>query len=252
MLPLQKTIIYGPILSRRLGRSLGVNILSPFRKICSFDCIYCHYGKTGMLTTTPSSSAFFSAGEILRAIEIALQQYPHIDYLTFSGNGEPTLHPEFPVIVSEVMNLKKKIHPEAKTAVFSNASMLGKDSIRESLRLIDLPILKMDAGDEETFQKIDRPSTHIHLEPIVAMLASMKQVVIQSMFIDGDISNCFNKPYENFVKVIKRIKPRSIQIYTTDQQIPEFNVNKLSPQRLIAISEDIKTQARINTNAYWS
>ena len=153
-----------------------------------------------MLTTTPTSSAFFSTGDILRAIELALQQYPRIDYLTFSGNGEPTLHPEFPVIVSEVMNLKKKIHPEVKIAVFSNASMLGKDSIRESLQLIDLPILKMDAGDEETFQKIDRPFTWVHLEPIVAMLLSMKQVVIQSMFIDGDISNCIGKPYENFCK----------------------------------------------------
>ncbi len=252
MLPLQKTIIYGPILSRRLGRSLGVNILSPFRKICSLDCIYCHYGKTGMLSTAPTSSALFSTGDILRAIEIALQQYPRIDYLTFSGNGEPTLHPEFPVIVSEVINLKKKIHPEVKIAVFSNASMLVKDSIRESLQLIDLPILKMDAGDEETFQKIDRPSTCIQLEPLVTILLSMKQVVIQSMFIDGDISNCIDKPYENLVKVIKRIKPRSIQIYTTDQQIPEFNVNKLTPQRLIAIAEDIKIQARTKTLAYWS
>lgn len=200
----------------------------------------------------PPSSAFFSIGEILNTIEVALQSNRRIDYLTFSGNGEPTLHPEFPEIIKAVLILRKMIRPEVKIAVFSNASMLEKESIRESLRMIDLPILKMDAGDEETFQKINQPSKHIHLEPIVAMLTSMEQVVMQSMFIDGDISNCLGKPYENFIKMVKRIKPRSIQIYTTDCQIPEYNVNELTPQRLIIIAEDIKIQTRTDTKVNWS
>jgi wyosine [tRNA(Phe)-imidazoG37] synthetase (radical SAM superfamily) len=252
VLSLQRAVVYGPILSRRLGLSLGVNILSPFRKICTFDCIYCHYGKTGMHTKAPPSSAFFSTEEILNAIEIALQSCRRMDYLTFSGNGEPTLHPEFPEIVKEVLILRKKIRPEVKIAVFSNASILEKESVRESFRMIDLPILKMDAGDEVTFQKIDRPSNHIHFEPIVAILASMDHVVLQSMFIDGDVSNCRGKPYENFIKVLNRIKPRSMQIYTTDRQIPEFNVEKLVPQRLLAIAENIKIQTGTDTMAYWS
>jgi wyosine [tRNA(Phe)-imidazoG37] synthetase (radical SAM superfamily) len=205
-----------------------------------------------MLTKTPPSSAFFSTGDVVKAIEVALNINPRVDYLTLSGNGEPTLHPDFPEIIKEVSALRDLIRPDIKIAVFSNSSMLENELIRESLRLVDLPILKLDAGDEEIFQKIDQPATQIHLETIVAMLALMKQVVIQSMFINGNISNCRGKPYENLLKVVQRIKPRSIQVYTTDRQIPKFNLTKVTPQKLIAIAEDIKTQTGTDTTAYWS
>ncbi len=205
-----------------------------------------------MHTKTPPSSAFPSKGDILKAVEVALQTQPYIDYLTFSGNGEPTLHPEFLGIVEEIAAMRDLMRPNVKTAIFSNASLLECESTQKALRLIDLSMLKLDAGDEETFQMVDQPVADVHFESIITKLESMKQVDIQSMFLDGEISNCRGKPYENFLKAIQRIKPRAIHIYTTDRQFPELNIVRLTPQKLIALAEDIRIQTGIESTAYWS
>jgi len=111
VLSLETTLTYGPLFSRRLGRSLGVNVLPFDRKVCSFDCVYCHYGNTALKTLTPAGVAFPAVGAILQAIETALRRYPHVDALTFSGNGEPTLHPHFPAIVAETRRLRDALAP---------------------------------------------------------------------------------------------------------------------------------------------
>ncbi len=122
MIPLQRGIIYGPVASRRLGRSLGINLLPANCKLCSFDCVYCHYGRTQAKSLHPEEDAFPSVQEVLNAVEAALQGGLDFDYLTFSGNGEPTLHPNFAEIVFEVRILRDRLRPQVKLAVLSNSS----------------------------------------------------------------------------------------------------------------------------------
>ena len=121
MLPLQSDIIYGPINSRRLGRSLGINLLPPSHKVCSFDCVYCHYGRTQVKTLYPQAGQLPGVEEVLQAIQEGLQAHPDIDYLTFSGNGEATLHPQFLEIVAGVRRLRDQLRPDVKLTILSNS-----------------------------------------------------------------------------------------------------------------------------------
>ena len=133
LLELQRKIIYGPVNSRRLGRSLGINILPRSQKICSFNCLYCQYGLNDRKNSKNNKVIFPDQNEVLLAVENALK---HLDpppaYLTFSGNGEPTLHPEFPDIVDRIQWLKKKQCPESKTAILSNSSTVTTPKIKKN------------------------------------------------------------------------------------------------------------------------
>jgi len=163
ILPLQKTIVYGPVLSRRLGYSLGINLLSPHIKICSFDCVYCQYGKTHLKTRKIEKTALYSPDEILREVEKALLIVRKVDYLTLSGNGEPTLHPQFLEIVEGIKSLRNRYRPDVKIALFSNSTCLGRKEVQQAMELIDQPILKLDAGNERLFQKVNHPCKGIDL-----------------------------------------------------------------------------------------
>ncbi len=167
---LQPGIIYGPILSRRLGRSLGINLLPANRKVCSFDCIYCQYGYTHELLLNPNRSMLPSASDVFAAVEHALKKPRSIDYLTFSGNGEPTIHPDFPEIVRGVKEIKSKLHPDAKLAILSNSSRVTDPEIAAALRLLDAPMMKLDAGDEDTFRAINHPVSSVKISDIVTGL----------------------------------------------------------------------------------
>ncbi|MGC9357838.1 MAG: radical SAM protein, partial [Anaerolineae bacterium] len=143
-LPLESGVIYGPVRSRRLGISLGINVLPLRRKVCSFDCVYCHYGPTVVPTLSPDESEFPGVPEIVAAVERALRRTPHVDSLTFSGNGEPTLHPYFRDVVLGVRRLRDRLNPQARISLFSNATMAHLPQIREALAHLDAPIMKLD------------------------------------------------------------------------------------------------------------
>ena len=160
-IPLKTGIVYGPVRSRRLGRSLGLNV-SPVRyKLCSFNCVYCQYGWTdvGTLDTVPYAKDFPTVDDFTSALERVLieQNKEGIDNITFSGNGEPTLHPQFAKLVDIAAALKEKYCPAARLGVLSNSSAATMENVRAALERLDFKIMKLDAGDVETFWEINRP-----------------------------------------------------------------------------------------------
>lgn len=251
ILPLQKNIIYGPIKSRRLGISLGINLLSPFQKICSYDCIYCQYGKTNTLTLEPEPASLYDLSEIIKKVELALSLQPKLDHITFSGNGEPTLHPQFAEIAKSIKNLRDKYLPKVRLALFSNATTLARKDVRDSLRCFDISILKLDAADQPTFEKINQPYPGIKIDSIIQDVNPIPNLVIQSLFIKGKISNVEGKSYKKWLDAVNSIQPKAVQIYSTDRPVPEMNVEKVMPYELMRIVDDVRSKYKIHIDAFW-
>jgi wyosine [tRNA(Phe)-imidazoG37] synthetase (radical SAM superfamily) len=251
-IPLQRGIIYGPVASRRLGRSLGINLLPTNCKLCSFDCVYCHYGRTQVKSLYPKEDAFPSMEEIVNAVETALQRERDFDYLTFSGNGEPTLHPNFAEIVFEVRILRDRLRPQVKLAVLSNSSTAHRIIVREALNLVDVPIMKLDAGDQHTFNAVNRPAAGVSLEQILASLKELSELVIQSVFIDGKVSNVWGTPYEAWLSALADLDPERVQIYSIDRPVPEAGVEKVKPVMLRRVAREVEGLTGIPVQAYWA
>jgi wyosine [tRNA(Phe)-imidazoG37] synthetase (radical SAM superfamily) len=248
---LQPDIIYGPILSRRLGRSLGINLLPANRKVCSFDCIYCQYGYTHDLLLNPIRSMLPSVSDVLAAVEAALKKPRTIDYLTFSGNGEPTIHPDFPEIVRGVKEIKSKLRPEAKLAILSNSSRITEPEITAALRLLDAPMMKLDAGDDATFHTINHPVSRLKISDIVAGLKTLPNLMIQSVLIDGDISNVRGEAHEAWVKRIVELRPQVVHIYSTERPTAQSGIKCVSAEKLQFIARQLKEQYHLNVQAFW-
>jgi wyosine [tRNA(Phe)-imidazoG37] synthetase (radical SAM superfamily) len=250
-IPLQQAIIYGPIRSRRLGISLGINPLSPFWKICSFDCIYCHYGKTGLLTCHPEQTSIYSVEEIVSGVEKALKTCGRLDAITFSGNGEPTLHPVFQFLVKEVQRLRDRLHPGVPIAVFTNGSTLANNPIRDALETIELPLVKLDAGDQRTFEKINQPHAGIALEELIQAMKGLKGLVLQSLFMKGSVDNHEGQPYEAWLNTVSEIQPVEVQIYSLHSSEAESGLEAPTRYELNKISEDVRNRLKIKAEATW-
>ena len=252
MIPLQSGIIYGPVNSRRLGRSLGINLLPSDQKLCSFDCIYCHYGRTKVKNLYPEEGRFRSVEEILEAVEEALKDCRDIDYITFSGNGEATLHPDFPAIVSSVRRLCQELRPEVKMTILSNSTTVHLPHIRDSLALFDAPIMKLDAGDPVTLTRINHPASGMALDRIIEGLKEIPGLIIQSLLIDGEVSNVRDGPYEAWLSALSDIRPVRVQIYSTDRPVPEVGIKRVPPSTLQHIAREIEERIGLQVDAYWA
>jgi wyosine [tRNA(Phe)-imidazoG37] synthetase (radical SAM superfamily) len=253
VLPLQKGIIYGPIKSKRLGRSLGINILPCDNKVCSFDCIYCHYGPTTIKTIKTDNIKFPSVSEILNEVEKALQSEVGYEYITFSGNGEPMLHPQFAEIATQIKALKEKYRPSVSLTLLSNSSLVVKNDIANSIVSIEFPIFKLDCGDEATFRTIDRPVPELKISEIVSglkRLAKRFKITIQTVFINGIVPNLAQQPFDQWLIAIKAIKPAAIQIYSTDRPVADIKVKMLSKDRLEETAKLVCEKTGISTQAY--
>ncbi len=247
-IPLKNNIIYGPVNSKRLGRSLGINILSTTEKICSFNCIYCQYG-----ITKNSSGSFVSPEEVEEALSNFFANPIRIDYLTFSGNGEPTLHPEFDKIVKKVKNIRDKYAPSIPIALLSNSSNINNLSFK-TLEMVDIKIFKLDCGSEELFLKINRPIINISLKEIIKGLKRASQkfpITIQTIFISfGEENNYEKKALKEYLLKIKEIKPAFIQIYSADRPVAQNNVNLISDEKLKELEKVIYKKSKSLTRAY--
>ena len=221
MIPLQNNIIYGPVNSRRLGLSLGINVLPAKVKVCSFDCQYCQYGWTGGYDDSLTEKLLPSKDEILGALEVNLKNKkvkPH--YITFSGNGEATLHPDFPALVEGVKLLRDKYSPGSKTAILSNSTMVHDPLIRQALSNLDMRIMKLDAGDEEVYQNYNRPVNKFKLDAIIGGLRRMEDVTIQTLFTSGPEGNYTKSNIRLWIEKLKEVKPVFVQLYTLDRGWP--------------------------------
>jgi wyosine [tRNA(Phe)-imidazoG37] synthetase (radical SAM superfamily) len=240
LLELKKEIIYGPVNSRRLGRSLGINILAGGKKVCTFNCVYCQYGWTKIHTIKPGQSLIFpSAEEVKKALEEALRKMASPPaYITFSGNGEPTLHPDFAQIVEEVTAVRDRTAPEAKTAILSNSSLVAEKNIREALSRLDTRIMKLDCGSEEVFKRYNKPCRGVGLEAIIEGLSRLNDVTIQTLVASGQEGNFELQNISSCVERLMKIRPSSVQLYTLDRGYPADDLKPATKEELDRIKSE--------------
>lgn len=240
-------IIFGPVASRRLGVSLGVNLLPTDYKFCTFDCIYCECGwnqKTNKKVELPTRK------EIYDRLETVLQkrkedQLP-IDSITFAGNGEPTIHPDFVAVIEDTIKLRDIYFPNALITVLSNASLVHNSKIISALLKVDKNILKLDAGTEATFQAINQPNGKLKLEQVVEYLKKFEgKLIIQTLFLTGfdqhsGIDNTSDAEVAAWLKLIKEIAPQSVMLYPIERETPENSIYKTNAQTLHAIAAQVE------------
>lgn len=235
-------IIYGPVNSRRLGRSLGINLLPVSRKTCTFNCLYCHYGWSDPVgPETTRRSVFPSEETIYAAVESTLnnsQAKP--DFITFSGNGEPTLHPRFSRIVTGILELRNRLSPDSKTAILSNSSCLEEPGTIRALQYLDMAIMKLDAGNQKMFSRYNQPAPGITLETIITGLTALKNLTIQTLISGGLKGNDHPSHIRDWRTQLKRISPKNIQLYTLDRPAPCGEIHPVPKTRLRAIQNKLK------------
>lgn len=218
--PLQPGLIYGPIASKRLGRSLGINLSGSKRKLCNFNCIYCFYGPT---VKPPNAEEYPAVEDVITAVTGALISNIEADWLTFSGNGESTFHPSFAEIVNRVRGVVDEIRPGLKIALLSNGSNVCNVRIRETLDLIDLPVLKLDVGDQSSYKLVNRPVlAPFSFDEIIDgfhSFARKKELTMQTVMFAGNPSNSDGQALDSWLKAISFIKPHTLQLYSIDYQI---------------------------------
>lgn len=244
ILELQKGIIYGPVNSRRLGRSLGINILPPGRKVCPFNCVYCQYGWTEThVTRADMIPELPSVNAVRRALKKTLTELQTpTAYITISGNGEPTLHPEFDRIVGEVNTLRDELAPEAKTAILSNSALVSDPMIRASLSKLDMRIMKLDCGSREVFTKYNQPCPGVDIEAITEGLIQLSAVHIQTLVAGGGRGNLNPENIEEWIERLKRVNPICIQLYTLDRGYPSNQLRPASREDLNRIQEQVQKE----------
>jgi len=222
-------IVFGPIHSRRLGSSLGVNLLPAKGKYCNFDCVYCECGwnKDGIDDMVLPS--FEMVRDALKAkIEKCHEEGTPIDSITFSGHGEPTINPSFAEIVDVVIELRDRYYPNAVVSVLSNATMLGNPKVVEALKKVDNPILKLDASTTEGVKMVNKPAGSWNLEKVVEQLASFNgDFVLQTMFLKWDGFNTADH-VAAWMDIVRKLKPREIMVYTLDRETPQKGLQKFT------------------------
>ncbi len=247
LLQLQEGIIYGPINSRRLGSSLGLNILPTAYKACPFNCAYCQYGFTpshGFITESDGRD-LPTIPEIEKALWDALDEYPSVSYITFSGNGEPTLHPDFGKIIDSVKEIRDGAAPQAKVAILSNSALIHKSDIRDALGKLDTRFMKLDAGDEKTFRRFNRPHKSLDFNSIIDGLKKLDNIYIQALFAGGEHGNYNEKAIDSWIDKIGEIKPIACHIYSLDRPTADGRLTLISRADLIKIKE--LTEKQVNS-----
>ncbi len=237
--------IFGPVKSRRLGVSLGINLMPNNRKICSFDCIYCECGLNGELgdkvSTMPTRLDVKNGLE--EKLKDMLKDNLLPDVITFAGNGEPTLHSDFAAIIDDTIALRNLYCPNARIAVLSNASRLHKHEVFEALLKVDDNIQKLDSGLKETILKLDQPNYPYDLQKTIDQLKQFNgNVIIQTMFVAGEVDGCSidnttEEDISSWLDALEQIKPQKVMIYTIERDTPYNSLKKVSLSLLQQIAE---------------
>ena len=243
---LYDNFIFGPIHSRRLGLSLGINLLPIDCKLCSFNCIYCECGWTlgGQKPRFNDKKAVLAMLE--RVLGKMVGEGTPPDVLTFAGNGEPTMHPDFEEIVDGVIALRDRLCPNAKVSVLSNATMLHRESVRRALGRVDNPILKLDSAFDKTAQLIDKPLGNYSIQNVVEQMKLFGgRCIVQTMFLRGEfegqrVDNATEEEILAWLKLVEEIAPRSVMVYTIDRDTPAPNLEKVPIEELRAIAERVR------------
>ena len=247
--------IFGPVHSRRLGVSLGINLLPADGKFCTFDCIYC---ECGFNADFRPHQKLPTREEVRHALETRLldmqQNGPKPDVLTFAGNGEPTAHPQFAGIMEDTLALRDKYFPEAKVSVLSNSTFIHKPEVFDALNKVDNNILKLDTIDAIYINKVDRPTGHYDVKQVIERMKAFKgNLIVQTLFMKGmfegeSVDNTTDNYVLPWLEVVKEIAPRQVMIYTIDRETPAPDLLKATHEELDRIvvmlqSEGIRAKA---------
>ncbi len=246
--------IFGPVISRRLGVSLGINLLPNDSKLCSFDCIYCECGwnpdKGKNKVVLPTREAVKS---LLRQKLIEMKGESLLpDVITFAGNGEPTMHPDFDAIIDDTILLRNELSPKSKIAVLSNATMLHKTKVVEALKKVDDNILKLDSGILETILLLNKPVGKFNLESLVSNLSKFEgSLTIQTMFLMGSFNgvqfdNTTDAEVESWITLLKQIKPKAVTIYSIARDTPAENLIGIPLKQLQKIARRVEDETAIS------
>ena len=239
--------VFGPVHSRRLGRSLGINLLPPDGKLCSFDCVYCECGLNAeRVPHEKMPSRACVASELERTLSAMRDKGETLDALTFAGNGEPTAHPEFAAIVDDTLALRDRYFPQAQVSVLSNSTMLHRPEVVAALRKVDNNILKLDTVSDDYVRRVDRPAAAFSAAKVVDALAAFAgHVVVQTLFMGGEhdgrsVDNTGEEYVGPWIEALRRIGPQKVMVYTIDRETPAPHLCKASPETLDAIAERVR------------
>ena len=238
--------IFGPIHSRRLGISLGINLMPADGKLCSFDCIYCECGfNADHRPTLPRPTRDEVAAKLEQTLQRMTAEGQLPDVLTFAGNGEPTCHPHFAEIIGDTIRLRNQYCPQAKVCVLSNSTMIHRQSVHDALMLVDDNILKLDTVNPQYINKVDRPNGHYDVQTIIdRMKAFNGHIIIQTMFMRGQyqgesVDNTSEQYVAPWLDVVKQINPQQVMVYTIDRETPAQGLEKASREQLDAIRDRV-------------
>ena len=248
MTSLYHDIIYGPVHSRRLGLSLGVNLLPTESKLCSFDCIYC---ECGWNADHPGGRRFNAREEVRTHLETALRQMAAVgtppDVITFAGNGEPTLHPDFEGVIDDTLALRDRYCPAAKVSVLSNATQIHRKEVQQALLRVDNNILKLDSAFDATVRRIDNPQNPQYTvrNTVDGMKRFTGQMILQTMFLRGEckgqrIDNTTEEEVAAWLQLVAEIRPRQVMVYSLDRDTPCPTLEKVSREELQRIAERVE------------
>ncbi len=239
-------IIFGPVKSRRLGASLGINLLPVSGKFCNFNCIYCECGWSGEQGQESRLPSRKDISEMLEArlVEIRSEGSP-IDRITFAGNGEPTIHPEFPGIIADTVEIRDRIFPDVKIAVLSNASRLDRPEIFEALGKADMNILKLDSAFAHTAGLINQPPPGYSIDRVIeGMIRYKGQFILQTLFVKGEfegtsVDNSSDHEVAAWLEIVKKVNPEMVMIYTIARDTPIDTLQKIKPEILDRIAAQV-------------
>lgn len=247
MTALYENVIFGPVHSRRLGLSLGINLLPTHSKLCNFDCIYC---ECGWNADNASSRRFNSREQVRTRLEEVLGRMvadgTPPDVITFAGNGEPTMHPDFEAIIDDTIALRDRLCPSAKVSVLSNATMIGRESVRRALARVDNNILKLDSAFEDTVRLVNNPCGAYSVADVVANLRLFGgNFILQTMFLRGEcngvkVDNTTEQEVEAWLHIVEELKPRQVMVYSLDRDTPCKTLEKVPREDLQQIAAKVE------------
>ncbi len=239
-------VIFGPIRSRRLGISLGVNLLHPTAKLCNFDCIYCECG----WNSDNPHGRFNPRSEVLEALELKLQEMAAEgelpNFITFAGNGEPTMHPEFEAVIDGTIALRDSFAPDAKIGVLTNATMIDRESVRSALKRVDKAMLKFDSAVDSTVRLVNQPNGRRTVGQTVELMKLFDgEFVMQTMFLRGRYGGCaFDNTTEGeldaWLAVVDELRPQEVMLYSIDRDTPHFDLQRVSREELLDIASRVE------------
>ena len=237
------SIVYGPIRSRRLGVSLGVNLMPTDAKLCSFDCVYCECG-WNQPVLHPQLPSRQQVREALNSQLSTLNS--QLDVITFSGNGEPTMHPDFLGIIQDTCALRDLYCPNAKVSVLSNSTQLGRVEVVQALKLCDNRILKLDSAIDATMRLIDKPvNPHLTVAQVMEWLQQFDgDFTLQTCFLRGDyhgqvIDNTTSEELAAWYQAVDILHPKQVMIYVIDRATPLQTLEKIPAEQMQAIAKPL-------------